>query len=165
MKQIRQLLSLTLLFTLFVALNSFGQPPRGKMRAEQNREKIQQLKIAYFTKELDLSTEQAEKFWPIYNEMSDKVNEQKRKAKKASRDVKNGMDSMSESEIKSKMNEALDARIEESKLQKEYLGKIGDVIGYKKAAKVVSLEVQFKRELLKRLADERNGNTNATEEK
>lgn len=163
MKHTRQIFVLTLLFTLFLGFDSSGQPPR--KRAQDKKERIQQLKIAYFTKELNLTTDEAEKFWPIYNEMSEKVNEQKRKAKRASREVKNGVDTMTDAEIKAKMNEALDARINESKLQKEYLGKIGEVIGYKKAAKVVSLEAQFKRELLKRLTEEQNGNSNATEER
>lgn len=34
---------------------------------ELSEDKIQSLKVAYFTKELDLTTQEAEKFWPIYN--------------------------------------------------------------------------------------------------
>lgn len=34
---------------------------------ELSEDKIQSLKVAYFTKELNLSTTEAEKFWPIYN--------------------------------------------------------------------------------------------------
>ncbi|WP_188405259.1 hypothetical protein [Psychroflexus salis] len=32
-----------------------------------SEDKIQSLKVAYFTSELNLSTQEAEKFWPIYN--------------------------------------------------------------------------------------------------
>ena len=34
---------------------------------ELSDDKIQSLKVAYFTKELNLSQDEAEKFWPIYN--------------------------------------------------------------------------------------------------
>lgn len=34
---------------------------------ELSDDKIQSLKVAYFTKELNLTTKEAEKFWPIYN--------------------------------------------------------------------------------------------------
>lgn len=164
MKQSQTIFSLAVLFILFLGFNSYAQPGKRGPLGGAKKEKVQQLKIAYFTKELDLTTEQAEKFWPIYNEMSDKVQQEKRNAKKAGRELNEGMSTMSEAEAKKKMNETLDARIKETEIQKEYLTKIGDAVGYKKAAKVVSLEIQFKRELLKRLADEKNGNSNANQE-
>jgi ssDNA-binding replication factor A large subunit len=39
----------------------------------QNGERIEPLKIAYITKRLDLSPEEAQKFWPIYNQYSDEL--------------------------------------------------------------------------------------------
>jgi hypothetical protein len=35
--------------------------------------RIEALKIAYLTKKLNLSTEEAQKFWPIYNKYSDEI--------------------------------------------------------------------------------------------
>ena len=35
-------------------------------------EKLKAAKVAYITTRLDLNSDQAEKFWPIYNEFSDK---------------------------------------------------------------------------------------------
>lgn len=147
-----------MLLLLVFSFDAYSQPPRGQ-RSEK-RERVKQLKIAYFTEELDLSEEDAEKFWPIYNEMEEKIRAEKKKARSATEGLKNNIDSMSDAEVESKMKEALDARIKESELQKDYLVKIGNVIGFKKAAKVVSLEAQFKRELVKRLANERNGKSN-----
>jgi hypothetical protein len=36
----------------------------------QNGSRLEALKIAYITKKLDLSPEEAQKFWPIYNQYS-----------------------------------------------------------------------------------------------
>jgi Skp family chaperone for outer membrane proteins len=36
--------------------------------AQPQREKIKTLKVAYITKELNLTSGEAEKFWPVYNE-------------------------------------------------------------------------------------------------
>jgi hypothetical protein len=36
----------------------------------QNGNRLEALKIAYITKKLDLSPEEAQKFWPIYNQYS-----------------------------------------------------------------------------------------------
>jgi len=35
-------------------------------------EKLNAYKIAFFTKKMDLSSQEAEKFWPLYNEFQDK---------------------------------------------------------------------------------------------
>jgi len=40
---------------------------------KQNREKIKSLKIAFFTEKLDLSSEEAKAFWPMYNEHEEKI--------------------------------------------------------------------------------------------
>lgn len=39
----------------------------------QDGERIQALKIAYLTKKLDLSPEEAQRFWPIYNRYTDEI--------------------------------------------------------------------------------------------
>jgi len=143
------------------SFDAYSQPPRGRKpgQRQQKKERVKQLKIAYFTEELDLTEGEAEKFWPIYNEMEEKMKAEKKKKNTATNDIKNGFDTLSDAEIESKMKEALDARIEEAEVQKEYLVKIGDVIGFKKAAKVLSLEAQFKRELVKRLSNDTNDNS------
>jgi flagellar biosynthesis component FlhA len=50
-------------FLLFAFLLMFGI----KMRA-QNGNRLEALKIAYITNKLNLSPEEAQKFWPIYNQ-------------------------------------------------------------------------------------------------
>ena len=39
----------------------------------QDGERLQALKIAYLTKKLDLSPEEAQKFWPIYNKYAEEI--------------------------------------------------------------------------------------------
>jgi hypothetical protein len=51
---------LFIVFSLGLAYFSNAQPPRG--------EKIQSIFIAYVTKELNLTSEEAQRFWPVYNE-------------------------------------------------------------------------------------------------
>ncbi len=152
---------LLVLLLMTFSFDAYSQPPRGRKpgQRQQKKERVKQLKIAYFTEELDLSEEEAEKFWPIYNEMEEKVKAEKKKKNSATNTLRNGIDTMSDEEVEAKMKEALDARIKEAEVQKEYLVKIGDAIGFKKAAKVVSLEAQFKRELVKRLANDQNGDS------
>lgn len=57
----------TILFFIIVLMASLvtAQEPQRKMMGQ--RQNIEVLKVAYFTKHLSLSTEEAEKFWPLYN--------------------------------------------------------------------------------------------------
>ena len=57
----------TILFFSAVLLVSFvfSQEPSRKMMGQ--RQNIEVLKVAYFTRHLSLTTDEAEKFWPLYN--------------------------------------------------------------------------------------------------
>lgn len=141
------------LFTLLLANHTFAQP--AKPNAANKKEKIEQLKIAFITKELDLTVSESEKFWPVYNEMSDKLKEERKTRKTLSVELKNGMETLTEADIKKKTNAILDSDIKEAQLKKDYTEKIAAVIGYKKATKLLSLEQRFKRELLKKLNEQK----------
>jgi hypothetical protein len=39
----------------------------------QNGEKLASIKIAYLTKQLNLSPEEAERFWPVYNKYTEEI--------------------------------------------------------------------------------------------
>ena len=42
---------------------------------KEKREKVKALKVAYITEQLELTTDEAQKFWPIYNAFDDKQGE------------------------------------------------------------------------------------------
>lgn len=125
---------------------SYAQPGN-----ESRKEKIESLKIAFITTELELTTEESEKFWPIYNEMETKLKKIRKEKRQLGEDLKNKLDQLSDADIKTKVNAVLDKDIEESEVKKTYTQKFAEVIGYKKAVKLLSLEQRFKRELLHRM--------------
>ncbi|NVK66396.1 MAG: hypothetical protein HWE22_17525 [Flavobacteriales bacterium] len=135
--------------TVAIALVSFYGFSQGERQAK--KDKIEQLKIAYITSELDLTTEEAEKFWPAYNDMTDDLRQEKKSRRKKSMELKNNFETLSEADIKKKTLEILDSEIAEAKLKKEHTEKIAEIIGYKKTVKLLSVEKQFKKELLERL--------------
>lgn len=59
------------LITVFVLSSVMAQEPPRRMMGE--RQNIEVLKVAYFTKHLALTTEEAEKFWPLYNSYTSDV--------------------------------------------------------------------------------------------
>lgn len=123
--------------------------------AQGKAEKVEQLKIAYFTKELNLTTQEAEKFWPVYNEMEKKIKALRKDRRKTFKELEDNGDSLSVDVVKKHTNSIFDSEIAEVNTKKEYYAKIGVIIGYKKATKVYKVERDFKRELLMRLKEER----------
>lgn len=147
----RSILSLTIcLFSIY----GYSQKPTEAQPTK--RDKIEQLKIAFITKELDLTTDEAEKFWPAYNEMTTALKKEKKARRTKSNELKTKFEMLSDAEIQKKATEILDSQIAEAKLKKEHTEKIAKIIGYKKTVQLLNVEQRFKKELLNKL-NERQG--------
>jgi len=118
-------------------------------------DKVEQLKIAYITNELNLTSSEAEKFWPIYNEMNIKLKANRKERKKINSELNDKIDILKEEDIKKKLNLIFENESAEISIKKEYNSKISVIIGLKKSVKLLGLEQEFKRELLKRLKDDK----------
>jgi Spy/CpxP family protein refolding chaperone len=59
--------SLFLVFFLFISASFFAQRKDGDKRSQ-----IKALKVAYITTELNLTSDESSKFWPIFNAFEDK---------------------------------------------------------------------------------------------
>ena len=55
------------ILVLFSSLNFYAQGEKMK----EKREQIKTMKVAFLTTELDLTSAEAEKFWPLYNEQKE----------------------------------------------------------------------------------------------
>ena len=65
-----------LLITLFItSLTSFAQDGPLRERFKQKKEQVKSLKVAFITNELNLTPDEAAKFWPLYNAFEDKQHE------------------------------------------------------------------------------------------
>lgn len=139
---------------LFVASPILAQKPQGKKASHANqkekREKIKALKTAYITEKLALTTEEAEKFWPVYNQYeADKINLRKMVKADFKKDV--SIDEMSDSEATKMVNMGIELREKELNLHKEYIAKLKSILPIKKIAKLNQAERTFKKELLKKI--------------
>lgn len=125
--------------------------------AQQKKDKIKQLKIAYFTEELDLTSSESEKFWPIYNEFEDKTKTLRKENKKLTEEIKTNVESLSDEDIRKKTDKIFENQSTEISLRKEYHHKIAAVIGYKKSVRILHLENEFKKKLLEELRQGKPG--------
>lgn len=120
-------------------------------RAEEKRQKIQAMKVAYLTQSMNLTSNESEKFWPLYNEYSTKrtaENKQYREALKAYKKI--GFDKLDEKQSEEMVNNELlhDQRMLE--LKKEYIPKFKAMIGSKKLVQLFTAEKEFQKLLLQK---------------
>jgi hypothetical protein len=125
-----------------------------EINEKERDEKIDRLKIGFITTELALTTEEAEKFWPVYNELETKVKEVRKASRKVQKEVEDGYDALSNEDAKKKMATLFENDEKEVALKKEYAEKISKIIGEKRSLKLLSLEHEFRRELLDRLKEQ-----------
>ena len=130
---------------LLIANYSFSQDGDRKKRS---KEKLKAQKIAYITTELNLSSEESQSFWVVYNEHHQEL----RKVRNDIRKVKPSSD-MSEEEATAVVNQSLEYAEKELQLKKAYIEKMKGVVSMKKIAKLQMVEKEFKRKMLGKIKD------------
>ncbi len=115
----------------------------------ERREKIEAMKVAFLTQQLDLSSREAQQFWPVYNEYQDKLEalrQQRRKDRKASTS-----DALSDKDAEALLDQELAFRQQEIDLQKTYYQRFKAVLSVRKTLKLMRSEEEFKRVLLEQI--------------
>lgn len=136
-----------------LSFNPLFAQDQAPARDNRRHDKIKQLKIAYFTEELNLTVAESEKFWPLYNEMEEKLKNNRQANRKIVDEISQNADTYSDDDFKKNVNKIFDNETQQTAIQKEYYSKIAGVIGYKKATKMLKLEKEFKQKLLKELKE------------
>lgn len=137
-------------FTLLLLLISIGVFAQGK---DEKRERIKALKTAYITTELDLNSDEAAKFWPVYNSFDDKQFELRHKKMKAIGKKIEGIDTMSDKEALSIINQMEDLEEESYQNKKKFISSLKSIISPVKIIKLKKAEDDFQRRLLKQFKD------------
>lgn len=157
MKTLRNLknsaLSLVLMFALlFSSAIVHAQP-------QDRKDKIEAMHTAYLTDKINLTPEQAKKFWPVYDQYRSDLNELQKQRKQNAQNIKDagGIDNMSDADVQKLVANEIDIKTRELDLHKEYVVKFQEVISLKQVAKLFMAEEQFKLYLLEQLKKRRQG--------
>lgn len=130
----------------------------GTVSAQNPRqERIKSLKIAFITEKLSLTSDEAQKFWPIYNTYDDANYQLKNvKLKKIKNELLvKGIEDISEQEAKSILAKIERIEADLYNERKKLVDRLLDVISAKKIILLKKVEDDFNRELLKRLRERR----------
>ena len=119
------------------------------------REQLEALKIAHITEKLSLNPEEAQTFWPLYNELEARMKATRKARRKNRKDTKVNHDQMSDKELMAAVEAELDFEQQELDLKREYNQKFSKVLPIKKVVLLHEAQEGFKRRLLKGAKEKR----------
>lgn len=121
------------------------EPPR--------KEKVEAMRIGFLTQKLGLTSEEAQKFWPVYNEFQKKRDELHQKRREERKGRKEDLDSLTDKQVEAMVDSEMGFRQKNLDLEKEFHGKFKSVLPIKKVAKLYRAEEQFTHRLLDEISE------------
>lgn len=137
-----------ILISLFLTNSLFAQ---NDMKAKRERVKAQ--KVAFITEKLNLSTEAAQKFWPIYNEYDAKKEALSQRKRELMDKIAKEYDSLSEDDFNKLGDEFIELNVEEANLAQEYHHKFKEALTPSQILSLYKAENQFKQFLIKQIRE------------
>jgi len=123
-----------------------------------SREEVETMKIGFLTQRLDLEPDEAKVFWPVYNKYQGELEILRKSRRENLGNARANFDEMTEKEVEKAVDSELGFRQSELDLLKKYHGQFKQVLHIKKVAKLYKAEEDFKRELLDKIKENRQGN-------
>ena len=137
---------------VFILLFLSGLP--GLIQAqgqERMGEQIEAFKIAFFTQKLNLTSQEAEVFWPVYNEYSSELDDLRRKRNQLQQEVKREILSSDNQKLEALSDQFIALKKEENNISEKYHQKFKQVLPIRKVIMLYKAEQEFKQELLKEI--------------
>lgn len=143
-------------FLIFCSTTLFAQhPPPGEGPPRPARERVEAMKVGFLTQRLNLTSEEAKVFWPVYNKYQDELEVLRKSRRENLVNAKMNFDEMPEKDVEKAVDSELGFRQHELDLLKKYHSQFKQVLPIKKVAKLYRAEEDFKRELLDRIKENR----------
>ena len=136
---------------LLIFLITFSFYAQNDKKVDEKREKIKAYKVSFLTTELELTSTEAEKFWPIYNAFDDKQYELRHEKMKTyfSKLDDDKLNSLSEKEASTLLGQIEGTDKELYLLREKYMSNLKKILSAKKILKLKKSEDDFNRKLLK----------------
>lgn len=119
-----------------------------------NRDRIKTLKVAFITERVGLTSEEAQEFWPVYNEHEDALEGVRRRERQCR--LSSAQD-LSESESAALLDNLLALQTEKHNADKTFILKIRKIISPKKVLSLLKAEDDFKKRLLQQYRRRQEG--------
>lgn len=136
-----------ILLSLFL-VGAFGLLAVAQPDPEKREERVAAYRVAVFTEVLNLTPEEAQGFWPLFNEFQDKREQVHKQLKPAKQ-----LDGMTDAEVDDYLKHYFELKQQEVDLEKELSLKLRKVLPARKIAKLPIAEREFRERLIAKLRD------------
>ncbi len=136
---------LLILFTILITTSA------AIAQQQNNRQKIKALKTSFITDALDLTPNEAEKFWPVYNLYSNKIQKLRMQLEGGfQREIKfaGGVDNLSENEAKNLIDKSIQFEQQITATKIKLVKELSKIISAKKIIMLKKSEKGFNRRIL-----------------
>lgn len=116
---------------------------------------IESIRIAYITRQLNLTPEEAQVFWPVYNKYQDEMQAFKKGRRTEMQDAKRNFDVLSDKEVEGVVDDLVEMKKKELDLFLTYHEEFKKILPIRKVAKLYKAESEFTQKLLERLNQRR----------
>lgn len=132
------------------------------MAQNPNQERLNAYKIAFFTKRLNLTSSEAERFWPLYNDFQSKKNSIQIQRIQLNRKFNQEATTMSDAEMSAAGDKLVELEVLETELAVKFHKSVKEVLPPEKVLRLYQAENQYKVQLLNELQDRKppRGNFN-----
>jgi len=135
---------------IILALAIFAIFP-ARSQDNANRERLNAYKIGFFTKRLNLTSSEAEKFWPIYNDFQAQRAKIQLEKQQLIRSFNQGEGSLNNSQLAEIGDRLIGTVVKESELAVSFHAKLKEVLPPAKVIRFYQAENQFRLLLLNEL--------------
>jgi hypothetical protein len=118
-------------------------------------EKFQAEKVAFLTEKLDLSVDEAQKFWPLYNEYQNKRDEVLKSKRMEGR--RGDFKELSSEELEAMADKKVEDELKLAQMKMEFHKEVKKVIPIEKVVQLYRAENEFMNHMFNRLRGERPG--------
>lgn len=131
------------------SLSLISQPAKAPGSKKQ---KMEAHKIAFLSHHLELTPEEAQKFWPVYNQYNNEIKELKQNFMNKSGEQKVKQEELTEKQIEDMIMKEMEFSQKKLDLKKQYHSKFKEVLPVRKLAKLYKVEKNF----MKKMRGKRN---------
>lgn len=152
----KKIIAIAVFFVFASVTFSFAQPKDKKH--EERWEKYRAEKIAFLTSNLELSPAEAQKFWPVYNQLEKERWEAQIFRRQMEEKVIEAEETMSDQKIKQLTREFAGSLRKEADLLVDYNEKFLEILPPGKVLKLYKAENEFRMYMIKKFRDrKKNG--------
>jgi hypothetical protein len=127
----------------------------GAYAQEDRFEKYKSIKVAYITDQINLTPDEAEVFWPVYNDFENKRNKIHEERMKLTEYFSKNSETLQEAEISKILDDYIGFYKAENELMIEYNNKLKDILSPVKVMKLHIAEIQFRHYLIEKIKEQR----------